>query len=83
MIGWAILYAFLTFVTLITLLIGGASYIMGLVNKDVGWTKFGLRVLLVTVLAFTVSCVLLWPHIKEVAGHGLKSFKNIIASILK
>jgi peptidoglycan/LPS O-acetylase OafA/YrhL len=58
------LFAFLTFVAFITMLIGGASVAMGSINKDRGWVVFGLKVLLIAILAFIASCIFLWPHLK-------------------
>ena len=72
MIGWIFLYAFLAFVILITLLIGVASFAMGTVNKDRGWVVFGLRVLLVAVLAIILSCVLAWPALRSFFEHIFK-----------
>ncbi|OQP50916.1 hypothetical protein A4H97_03575 [Niastella yeongjuensis] len=60
MSGWTILFAFLTFVAFIALLIGGTSWAMGFINKDRGWTVFGLKVMVVALLAVIVGCVLIW-----------------------
>lgn len=79
MIGCTFLLAFLAFVAFITLLIGGASAIMGLVNKDRGCTVFGLRALLVTIVAVVVFYALSLTFMKGAALH----FKGIFGSILK
>jgi hypothetical protein len=75
MIGWTFLFAFITFIAFITLLIGGASAIMGLVNKDRGWTIFGLKVLLITILAAAVFYALSLTFMKEIALHFNSIFK--------
>ena len=82
MIGWAILYALLTFIIFITGLIGGASVLMGTINKDRGWVVFGLKALLITVLTFCLVCVLAWPYIKGPGLH-IKSILTALLSILK
>jgi hypothetical protein len=78
MIGWAFLNAFLTFITFITLLLGGASLITGSIKRDRSLIVFGLKALLIAILAFMASCIFLWPHLKAL-GVGLinilKSFK--------
>jgi hypothetical protein len=67
------LYSFLIFVAFITLLIGGASVVMGTINKDRGWVLFGFKALLITLLAFIICSVFLWPHLKTL-GAGLHNF---------
>jgi len=79
MIGWVFLYAFLAFVSFITLLIGVASFVMGTINKDRGWVVFGMKVLLIGVLAFIASCIFLWPYIKG----GLEKIIDSILNMFK
>ena len=82
MIGWAILYAFLTFIIFITGLIGVASVLMGIINKDRGWVVFGLKALLVTVFTIALFCVLAWPYINRLGFH-IKSILQSLLSVLK
>lgn len=60
---YVLIYAFLTSVTLITLVIGVVSVLMGTVNKDRGWVVFGLKALLVMVLAAAILFALLYHQI--------------------
>jgi hypothetical protein len=68
MIGWAFLYAFLTFIIFISGLIGVAFLVMGSIKRDRSSIVFGLKTLLVTVLAISLSYVLVWPFIKTILG---------------
>jgi hypothetical protein len=55
---------------------------MGSVYKDRSLIFFGLKALLVAVLAVIVTYLLLLPYIKEL-GVGLKTFAEVLISILK
>lgn len=62
-LGWTFLYAFLTFIVFITLLLGGASLITGSIKRDRSLIIFGLKALLITILAAAILLGLFWHQI--------------------
>ena len=76
------LIAFLTSIIFTTTLIGVGSLVMGSVYRDRSLLFFGLKALLIAVLALIVTYVLLLPYIKELED-GLKTFAEVLISILK
>jgi hypothetical protein len=82
MFGLTFLYAFITFIIFISLLIGVGSLVMGSVYKNRSLIFFGFKSLLVAGLAVTISWVLLWSFVKEL-GPGFKIFAEFLMSIFK
>ena len=64
MFGWTFLYAFLTFIAFITGLFSVFYLVMGSIKKDRNLIVFGLKVLLVAVLAIVIKYGVLLQLIK-------------------
>gem|GEM_PF-4794061 len=68
------LSAFLTFLIFITTLIGLGSLVMGSIYRNRSLIFFGLKALLIAIVAVTIIGVLL-PHMKDL-GAGFKKLPN-------
>lgn len=73
MLGWAFLYAFITSIAFITTLIGVGSLVMGSIYRDRSLIFFGLKALLIAILAFIVICIFLWQQLNAL-GEGIANF---------
>jgi len=82
MLGWTFLYAFLTFIAFITLLLGVSSLIMGSIYKDRSLIFFGLKAILIAIVVIAIIGVLLWPYIIELMP-GFKKVAEFLTSIFK
>lgn len=78
MIGWTFLYAFITFITFISLLIAVASLAVGSIKRDRSLVVFGLKALVITILGTVLFYALAFTFMKDVALH----FKSILKSVL-